>query len=53
MVSFYVVQILVDSNFDLAIWLLALEATESVSGPITEMAVELVNIHLISVLQKR
>ena len=31
---------------------LALEATETVSEPVTQMAVELINIHLISVQQK-
>ena len=30
-------------------WLLALEATEPVSEPVTEMAVELIKNHLISV----
>jgi AhpD family alkylhydroperoxidase len=34
------------------IWLLALEASELVSEPVTQMAVELINIHLISVQQK-
>ena len=32
---------------------LALEATEPVSEPVTQMAVELINNHLISVQQKR
>ena len=47
------VQILVHSHFDLVSWLLALEATEPVSEQVTQMAVELINIHLISVQQKR
>ena len=33
--------------------ILALEATEPVSEPVTQMAVELINNHLISVQQKR
>ena len=41
------------SHFDLVSWLLALEPTELVSKPVTQMAVELINIHLISVQQKR
>ena len=52
-VSFQVVHILVHSNFDLGSWLLALDVTEPVSELITEMAVEVINIHLISVQQKR
>ena len=48
-----VVQILVHSHFDLVSWLLALEATEPVSEPVTQMAVELIKIHLNSVQQKR
>ena len=47
------VQILVHSHFDLVSWLLALEAAEPVSEPVTQMAVELINIHLILVQQKR
>jgi AhpD family alkylhydroperoxidase len=39
-------------HFDLVSWLLALEASELVSEPVTQMAVELINIHLISVQQK-
>ena len=46
------IYILVHSHFDLVSWLLALEATEMVSEPATEMADELINIHLISVQQK-
>ena len=41
-----VVQILVHSHFDLVSQLLALEATESVSEPVTQTVVELINIHL-------
>ena len=33
--------------------LLALDATELVSQPLTQMVVEMINIHVISVLQKR
>ena len=51
--SRYVVQILVRSHFDLLSWLLALEATEPVSELVIQMAVELTNIHIISVQQKR
>ena len=51
--TFLIVQILVHSHFDLASWLLALEATEPVSELVTQMAVELINIHLNSVQQKR
>ena len=50
--SRYVVQILVHSRFDLVSLPVALEATELVSEPVTQMAVELINIHLISVQQK-
>ena len=51
----YVVQIIVHSDFDLVGSLLALEATEPVSEPLTQgiIAFELINIHLISVQQKR
>ena len=41
-----IVQIQVDSHFDLVSWLLALEATELVSEPVTQMAVELNNNYL-------
>ena len=51
--SRYIVQILVHSHFDLVSSPLALEATEPVSEPVTQMVVELINIHLISVQQKR
>ena len=51
--TLYIVQILVHSHFDLVSWLLALEATEPVSEPVTQMAVELINNHLISIQQKR
>ena len=47
------VQILVHSHFDLVSSLLALEAPEQVSEPVTQMAIELINIHSYSVLQKR
>ena len=40
-------------HFDLVSSLLALEATEPVSEPVTQMAIELINIHLISGQQKR
>ena len=51
--TFKIVQILVHSHFDLVSWFLALEASEPVSEPVTQMAVELINIQLISVQQKR
>ena len=41
--------ILVQSHFELVILVLALEETEPVSEPVTQMAVELINNHLISV----
>ena len=44
--------LLVHSNFDLVSSLLVLEATEPVSEPVTQMAVELINSHLISIQQK-
>ena len=44
---------LVNSHFDLVSSLLALEATEPVSELVTQIALELINIHLISVMQKR
>ena len=50
---FIYVQTLLHSHFDLVSSILALEATELVSEPVTQMAVELMNIHLISVQQKR
>ena len=43
------VQILVQSHFELVSSVLALEATELVSEPVTQTAVELINNHLISV----
>ena len=46
-------QILVQSHFELVRLVLALEATEPVPEPVTQMAVELINNHLISVQQKR
>ena len=48
-VQFNVNKTLVHSLFDLVSWLLALEATEPVSEPVTQMTVELTKIHLISV----
>ena len=48
-----VVQILVQSHFELVSSVLTLEATELVSEPVTQMTVELINNHLISVQQKR
>ena len=50
--SRYIVQILVQSHFELVSWVLALEATEPVSESVTQMAVELINNHLISVQKK-
>ena len=47
--TFQIVQILVQSYFELISLVLALEASE----PVTQMAVELINNHLISVQQKR
>ena len=41
------------SHFDLVNWLLALEATEPVSELVIQMALELINLHLISLQQKR
>ena len=49
--SRYVVQILVHSDFDLVGSLLALEATEPVSELVAQMALELINNHLIAVQQ--
>ena len=45
--------ILVNSHFDLVNLLLALEATEPGSQPVTQMALEVIKNHLISVQQKR
>ena len=42
--TFKIVQILVHSHFDLVSLPLALEATELVSEPVNQMAVELINI---------
>ena len=47
--SRYVAEILVQSHFELVSSVLALEATEPVSEPVTQMVVELINNHLISV----
>ena len=51
--TFYIVQILVQSHYELVSYVLALEATEPVSEPVTQMTVEVINNHLISVQQKR
>ena len=47
------IYILVHSHFDQVSLLAALAATELVSERVTEMALELINNHLISVQQKR
>ena len=39
--------------FELVSSLLALDATEPVSQPVTQMAVEMINSHVVSVQQKR
>ena len=44
---------ILDSSNSSSFTCLALEATETVFELVTEMAVELINIHLISVQQKR
>ena len=44
-----VLSVLVQSHFELVSSVLALEATELVSEPVTQMTVELINNHLISV----
>ena len=46
------IYILDSSNFDLVSLLLTLEATELVSEPVIQIAVELIDNHLISVQQK-
>ena len=51
--TFQIVQILVHSNFDLVSSVLAVEATEPISEPVTQMALEPINNHLILVQQKR
>ena len=51
--TFYIAQILVQSHFELVSLVLALEATEQLSEPVTQMTVELINNHIISVQQKR
>ena len=45
--TFQIVQILVQSNFELVSSVLAQEATEPVSELVTETTVELINNHLI------
>ena len=47
------IYILDSSNSFLVSSHLALEATKPLSEPLTQMAVELINIHLVSVQQKR
>ena len=42
--TFQIVQIPVQSHFELVNSVLALKATEPVSEPVTEMAIELINI---------
>ena len=51
--SRYVVQIRVHSHFELVSSLLALDATEPVSQPVTQMALEIINMPIILVQQKR
>ena len=51
--TFLIAQILVQSHFELVTSVLALEATEPLSELVTQMAVELINNHIISVQQKR
>ena len=46
-------QILVQSHFELVSSVLALEPTEPVSEPATQMADELINNHVLSVQKKR
>ena len=47
--TFKIVQSLVHSHFDLVSSVLGLDATEKVSQTLTEITVELINIHVISV----
>ena len=49
----YIAQILVQSHFEQVSSVLALEATEPVPEPVTQIAIELINNHLISVQQNR
>ena len=51
--TFEIVQILVHLHFEIISWLLALEATELISEPVTQMLLELINNHSVSVQQKR
>ena len=51
--TFWIAQILVHLHFELVNLLLTPGATELVSEPVTQMAVELINNHLISVQQKK
>ena len=48
-----IVGFLVHSHFDQVSFLLTLEATETVSQTVPQMAFEMIDIHLISVQQKR
>ena len=50
--DYMVVQILVHLHFELVSSLLALDAIEVVFQPVTQMAVEMINIHLISIQEK-
>ena len=50
--TFLIVQILVHWHFDLVSSLLALEATKTVTEPVTEMALELIYNHIISVRKR-
>jgi hypothetical protein len=50
---YILVQILVHSHFELISSILDLDATEPVSQPVSQTAVEMISIHLISVQQKR
>ena len=51
--TFYIVQILVHSHFELVSSPIAIDATEPVSQSVSQMAIEMINIHLISFQQKR
>ena len=50
--TFWIVQILVHSHFDLVSSVLALHATKLVSESVAQMALKLINNHLISIPQK-
>ena len=51
--TFWIVQILVHSHFDLVSSVLGLHATKLVSESVAQMALKLINNHLISVHKKR